>query len=292
MSDRVSRWRPRASSVRRASRLAEPRPRTSIWSQRSLIWNFARRDLKSRFKGTAFGWAWSLMVPLATVVTYSVVFSVIFRSTPPDFGSGRPGNFTVWLMVGLVPWTFFLIAINIAIPTLLSNGPMMQKIYFPSYAPVLGATLAVLVQTTIEFGILGVILVLFGEIGPTWLLFPVWLGLFVLFVNGVASSLAILNVYARDLAHITAVILQLLFFLTPIIYPITLVPERWHGLPLRTLVEANPLSQFVDALRALVYGLELPALTNWLFMLAWTTLAVSIAAIVYQRRGQDIGEAI
>ena len=292
MTERAQRSRLRASSASRVSRSAEPRPRTTIWAQRSLIWNFARRDLKSRFKGTAFGWAWSLMVPLATVVTYSIVFSVIFRAAPPDFGNGRPGNFTVWLMVGLVPWTFFLIAINIAIPTLLSNGPMLQKIYFPAYAPVLGATLAVLVQTMIEFGILAVILVVFGEIGVTWLLFPVWLGLFVLFVNGVATTLAILNVYARDLAHITAVVLQLLFFLTPIIYPITLVPEQWHGLPLRTLVEANPLSQFIDALRALVYGLQMPEPTHWLLMLAWAVLATSVAAIVYQRRGQDIGEAI
>jgi ABC-type polysaccharide/polyol phosphate export permease len=225
-------------------------------------------------------------------VTYSIVFSVIFRAAPPDFASGRPGNFTVWLMVGLVPWAFVLIAINISIPTLLANGPLLQKIYFPAFAPILGATLAILVQTMIEFGILAVILVVFGEVGPTWLLFPVWLALFVLFVNGVATTLAILNVYARDLAHITAVILQLLFFLTPIIYPITLVPEQWHGVPLRTLVEANPLSQFIETLRALMYGLKVPDLSHWLLLLAWTTVSVSIAAIVYQRRGQDIGEAI
>ena len=243
----------------RLTKAAEPRPRATVWSQRSLIWNFAQRDLKSRFKGTAFGWTWSLMVPLATVIIYSIVFSVIFRASPPDFGSGRPGNFTVWLMVGLVPWTFFLIAINIAIPTLLSNGPLLQKIYFPAFAPVLGATLGVLVQTIIEFGILAVILLIFGEVGPTWLLFPVWLCLFVLFVNGIATSLAILNVYARDLAHITAVVLQLLFFLTPIIYPITLVPEEWHGIPLRTIVQANPLSVFIESLRGLVYGLQLPS---------------------------------
>ena len=159
-------------------------------------------------------------------------------------------------MVGLVPWTFFLIAINIAIPTLLAAGPLLQKIYFPAFAPVLGATVAVLVQTMIEFGILAVILLIFGEVSPTWLLFPVWLCLFVLFVNGIATTLAILNVYARDIAHITAVALQLLFFLTPIIYPIVLVPEEWHGIPLRAIVQANPLAVFIESLRALVYGLQ------------------------------------
>jgi ABC-type polysaccharide/polyol phosphate export permease len=276
----------------RPLRSASTRPRASVWSQRSLIWNFAQRDLKSRFKGTAFGWAWSLMVPLATLITYSVVFSVIFRAAPPDFGNGRPGNFTVWLMAGLVPWSFFLIAINIAIPTLLANGPLLQKIYFPAFAPVLGATLAILVQTMIEFGVLAVVLIALGNVGPTWLLFPAWLGLFVLFVNGVATTLAILNVYARDLAHITSVVLQLLFFLTPIIYPSTFVPEDWHGVPLRTIVQSNPLSQFVESLRTLAYGLQVPDPVRWVGLLAWTAAAVAIAAIVYQRRGQDIGETI
>ena len=195
-------------------------------------------------------------------------------------------------MVGLVPWTFFLIAINIAIPTLLGAGPLLQKIYFPAFAPVLGATLAVLVQTMIEFGILAVILLIFGEVSPTWLLFPVWLCLFVLFVNGIATTLAILNVYARDIAHITTVALQLLFFLTPIIYPIAFVPEEWHGIPLRAIVQANPLAVFIESLRALVYGLKLPDPSFWAQMLLWTLVSVSVAAFVYQRRGQDIGESI
>ncbi len=271
---------------------AEARPRASVWSQRSLIWNFAQRDLKSRFKGTAFGWAWSLVVPLATLATYTLVFSVIFRTAPPDFGSGRPGNFTVWLMAGLVPWSFFLIAITLAMPTLLANGPLLQKIYFPAFAPVLGATAAVLVQTLIEFGILAAVLVVLGNVGPTWLLFPIWLGLFVVFVSSLATTLSILNVHARDLAHITSVVLQLLFFLTPIIYPTSVVPAEWNGLPLRTIVEANPLSQFVETLRSLVYGLETPDVIRWLILVAWTTGSVLLAAAVYNQRGQDIGETV
>ena len=271
---------------------AEARPRASVWSQRSLIWNFAQRDLKSRFKGTVFGWAWSLMVPLATLATYTLVFSVIFRTAPPAFGNGQPGNFTVWLMAGLVPWSFFLISILTAMPTLLSNGPLLQKIYFPAFAPILGATTAVLVQTLIEFSILGVVLLILGNFGPTWLLFPIWLALFVLFVSGIATTLAILNVHARDLAHITSVVLQLLFFLTPIIYPTTVVPADWHGLPLRTIVEANPLSQFVEALRSLAYGLEVPDAIRWLVLIAWAAASVAMAMVVYTTRGQDIGETI
>jgi ABC-type polysaccharide/polyol phosphate export permease len=277
---------------RRGSRpvSAATRPRSSLWSQRFLIWNFARRDLKSRFKGTALGWLWSLMLPLATLATYSLVFSVVFRSVPPDFGSGETGNFTVWLMTGLVPWTFFLIAINVAIPTLLATGPLLQKIYFPAYASILGSVLAVLVQTLIEFAVVAVVLLLFHNIGPTWLLFPAWLVLFVTFATAVATTLAVANIQFRDVAHLTSVALQLLFFLTPIIYPITSVPETLHGIPLRALVMLSPLAAFVDAMRALAYGLVAPSASDWALMLGWTAIALAVARLVYQLRGQDIAE--
>lgn len=268
------------------------RPSASLWHYRSLIWNFAQRDLKSRFKGTALGWAWSLMLPLATLITYSFVFAVIFRSAPPDFGSGRSGLFAVWLWTGLIPWTFFLIAINVSIPTLLANGPLLQKVYFPSYAPILGAVTAILVQSAIELGLLGVVLVLLANLGITWLLVPFWVVLYVTFVASIAVSLAILNVYFRDLAHLVSVALQLLFFLTPIIYQINQVPESWHGLPLRAIVGVNPLAGFVDCLRGLVYDLKVPEPLTWFEMAAWTVGAMALAVLVYRRRGLDIGESI
>ena len=116
--------------------------------------------------------------------------------------------------------------------------------------------------------------------------------LFVLFVSGIATTLAILNVHARDLAHITSVVLQLLFFLTPIIYPTTVVPADWHGLPLRTIVETNPMSQFVESLRSLAYGLEVPDAIRWLILIAWAAVSVAMAMVVYTTHGQDIGETV
>jgi ABC-type polysaccharide/polyol phosphate export permease len=268
------------------------RPRASIWAYRSLIWNFAQRDLKSRFKGTALGWAWSLMSPLATLMTYSLVFGVFFHSAAPNFGNGKPGFFSVWLLAGLVPWNFFLIAILISMPTLLANGAMLQKVYFPSFAPILGAVTAILVQTMIEFTILAVVLIYFGNVGLTWLLFPFWLVPFVVFVTAFALSLAILNVHVRDLAHLTNVALQLLFFLTPIIYQIAAIPTSWHGLPVQALVRLNPMAVYVDSLRQLVYDLQVPSPATWLQIVAWAAGAVAVALFVYRWRGLDIGEAI
>jgi ABC-type polysaccharide/polyol phosphate export permease len=268
------------------------RPRASLWAYRSLIWNFAQRDLKSRFKGTALGWAWSLMAPLATLMSYSLVFGAFFHSAAPNFGNGRPGFFPVWLLAGLVPWTFFLVTITISMPTLLANGSLLQKVYFPSFAPILGAAVAILVQTLIEFSILAVVLILVGNVGFTWMLFPFWLAFFVVFVTSIALSLAIMNVHIRDLAHLTNVAVQLLFFLTPIIYQISLVPTTWRGVPVQALVRLNPLAVFVDSLRQMAYDLQVPSLGTWLQVMAWTAGAVVLAFFVYRWRGLDIGEAI
>ncbi len=268
------------------------RPRSSIWSNRSLIWNFAQRELKSRFKGTALGWAWSLVVPLATLATYSLVFAVIFRVAPPDFGNGREGFFPVWLFAGLIPWSFLLITVNTAIPTLLANGPILQKVYFPSYAPLVGSAAAILAQTMIEFGIFALALIAVGNVAPTWLLFPAWLAIYATFVTAVAVALAIMNVYLRDLAQLVNVALQLLFFLTPIIYTADAVPEDWNGVPLRTIVTLNPIAEFVESFRLLSYGLEVPPASSWIVLVAWTIGALAVTLAIYRRWGLDIGESV
>lgn len=268
------------------------RPRSTIWAYRSLIWNFAQRDLKSRFKGTVLGWAWSLMAPLATLLTYSLVFGALLHSGAPSFGNGKIGFFPVWLLAGLVPWSYFMITISVSMPTLLANGTMLQKIYFPSYAPILGAAIAILVQTLIEFSLLAVALALFGNVGVTWLLFPLWLAIFLVFVTSVALSLAIVNVHIRDLAHLTNVALGLLFFLTPIIYQLSLVPASWHGWPLQAIVRVNPLVGFVESFRQLAYGLQVPSLGAWALLIAWAAGAAALASFVYGRLGLDIGEAV
>ena len=121
--------------------------RASVWSYRKLVWSFAERDLKSKYRGTLFGWVWALLLPLATVLIYTVVFSVVFRAEPPPFGNGKPGNYAVWLLVGLVTWSFFAVAISSGIPNLLGAGVLLQKVYIPSVIPVVGSAIATASQT-------------------------------------------------------------------------------------------------------------------------------------------------
>jgi ABC-2 type transport system permease protein len=176
--------------------------------------------------------------------------------------------------------------------SLLGNGPLMKKIYFPAYASVFGSVLATFYQSTIEVGILIVALLAFGNIGATWLVIPVWFAIFAIFVAAVSIALSVANVYLRDTAHLVSIMIQLQFYLTPIIYQETLVPSRWHGIPLRGLISVQPMAGFVKVFRALGYELRLGPGRAWLVMVAWTALAASGAWLLYQRRGLDLSEEL
>ena len=269
------------------------RERGNMWSYRNLIWNFAQRDLKARFKGTALGWLWSLVVPIATLVIYSVVFSTIFRATPPPFGSGRPGNFTVWLLAGLTAWSMFANSLNTAIGALLGAGPLLKKIYFPPYTPVLGSVIALLIQSMIELGIYLVVLTALGNVSWTWLLVPFWLVIFAVFLASISIALAVLNVHFRDLAHIIGVAIQLLFYMSPIIYPMTLLGNAHKmGIPVAKIIAANPLTQFIEVFRDLTYGLTPGPPLAWLYILVWALAMAWVARRVYRARALDLSEEL
>ncbi|MEP7019136.1 MAG: ABC transporter permease [Pseudonocardiales bacterium] len=259
-----------------------------VLQYRSLIWNFAQRDLKSRFKGTAIGWTWSLLLPLTTLAVYTLV-GKLFNIPPARFADGRPGNFAVWLVVGLTAWGFFANAVNVSMGALLGSGTLLQKIYFPSFAPVVGAVIGVVIQSAIEVGLVLVALVFFSNVGVTWLLLPVWIAVFILFTTSAALLFAIGNIYFRDLAHIVAVVLQLLFYATPILYPDTIGPLVKHPL-LHNLILCNPMTDFVLLFRDLVYGLDPGRLNIWAGALGWTAFMFGFAMFVFNRYGRDLAE--
>ena len=263
-----------------------------MWHYRALILNFARRDLRARFKGTLFGLGWSLLLPIATLVTYSVVFGVIFRGSPPRMGNGEIGPFPVFLFAGLVPWGMYSITLGTAIASLLGNGPLLKKIYFPPYASVFGSVVATFYQSLIELAILALAFVAVGNVGITWLVLVVWFAIFATFVAAVSLAASVMNVYLRDTAHIVGIVLQMQFYLTPIIYPISIVPVAWHHIPLRTIIRLQPMAAFVEVFRSLCYELRLGRGTGWLTMAAWTAVAVAAAAYVYNRRGLDLSEEL
>ena len=263
---------------------------SSLWGNRDLIWSLSRRDLQARFKSTVLGWAWSLIVPLAQVLIYSLVFSVIFRAKPPEMGNGDQGIFAVWLFAGIITWTLFSASIARGTSSLLGARPLLQKVYFPSYVATFSVVIGICVQSLIEFGILLVILAILLNVGWTWLLLPVLVLALAIFSACVAYLFSLANLYFRDVSQAIPVVLQFGFFLSAIIYPITLVPEEAFGIPVRALIELNPMAQFVEVGRSLLYSLTLPPLDSVLYLLLWLGIAVGSCAFAFKRWGQDVGE--
>lgn len=270
------------------------RPAKPFWQEWNLIRAFGQRDLKSKFNGTILGWLWSLVVPLASLGIYTLIFGGLFKMVPVQiaFRHEGIGIFAVWLFAGLTIWSFFQNCVNGGINGLLGTGGLLQKVYFPAYSAVLGSCLAVAVQSAVEVGLLLVVLLLLGNISFTWLLLIPFIALLLAFTGAVSVILSIWNIYIRDLAHLVGVFLQLMFYATPIIYNADLVPETLWGLPARTIVGAMPMAEFIDLFRSLVYSLEAGSITDWLMCCAWTGGALLVATWVFRRWGADLGERI
>ena len=269
-------------------------PIRPVWHEWDLIRAFGQRDLKSKFNGTLLGWLWSLVVPLASLGIYTLIFGGLFKMVPTEIASRHQGIgiFAVWLFAGLTIWGFFQNSINAGINGLMGSGSLLQKVYFPAYSAVLGSCLAIGVQSAVEVGLLLIVLALLANVSWTWLLLVPFLVLLIVFTGAVSVIVSIWNIYVRDLAHLVGVFLQLAFYATPIIYNPDIVPDTVWGLPAHALVEAMPMAEFIELFRSLVYSLRPGDPGDWLACCAWSLAAFAVAVWVFRRWGADLGERI
>jgi ABC-2 type transport system permease protein len=266
-----------------------------VWTFRALVWNFAQRELKGKYKRSVLGWAWSLINPAATLLIYTIVFSTIFRAKPPPLGNGHAGNYTLFLFSGLVLWNFFSNTINGSMSSLVGVGPLLRKIYFPPFTPVAGGMVAIGVQSLIEVGVLLVAMIAVGNVGLELVLAPLVLLMLAAFSLGIGLVLSVWNVYYRDVSYLVALALQLLFYATPIIYPPQLVEDAHAhvlGMPLQDLLDLNPMAQFVDAFRDVVYDLQPPSLAQLGLLLVMSAVSLSLGWVLFHRRARDVSEEL
>jgi ABC-2 type transport system permease protein len=264
----------------------------AVWQYRGLIGNFASREIKGKYKGSLLGSAWSLINPLATLATYSLVFGFILRFPTPVAGNGELTSFPIYLFTALVVWNFFHSVTTSGMASLVGAGPLLRKIHFPPFAPVMGSALAVLNQTAIEFGLLFVVYLIVMNVSWTVLLVPVLLVMLAAFALGLGMLLAILNARFRDVNYIVTVLLGLLFYASPIIYPITLVTELYDEHPWLRIYEYNPITSFVEAFRDVLWHLEFP---GWGRMAYLAVLSIGMLVVgwsYFQRKAADVSEEL
>jgi len=268
---------------------------TDLYARRGLIRAFAQRDFATRYRSSAIGWGWSLLQPLAMLVIFGAVFTLVFRVQAPPLGIGAgntSGNasYVAFLFTGIVTWNLFSSTITLSMSQLKSNGELLKKVQFPAWAPILGASVVQLMQVVLELIVLIVMFVWLRNVGWTWILaIPVLIGMY-LFAQGVGLVLSILNARFGDVAYIIGVALSALYFITPVLYPLSLVEEQ--GSWLAWVVKVNPVSWYVQAMHDVMYSLtspvwwELVALLVGGFVVFWAGLAI------FERTSEDIGELL
>jgi ABC-2 type transport system permease protein len=267
-------------------------PVTEVWNHRSIVRNLAEREFRAKYKKSVLGWLWSMLNPAATILIYSLVFGVFLKVTPPVAGNGDLQNFALYLFAALIMWNFFSTVVTGAMSSMTSAGPLIRKVYLPPECIPFAVVTSSIVQTVIEAAILALVMIVLGNASLTFLLFPLLLVLMMLFTTGIALVTSMLNVYFRDVGYLVTIGLMFLFYATPIVYTISLIPEEAWGLPMRDIIEASPLTQFVMASRDLFYLLEVPSLSHWAYLVAASVGSLAIGWWIFSRRSWQIAEEL
>lgn len=265
---------------------------TELWSYRNLILNLAQRELRSRYKKSVLGWLWSLINPLSTLMIYSLVFGVFLAVAPPVAGNGHTRVFAFYLFAALIVWNYFSATVNGAIGALQSAGPLLNKVYFPPACPAIANWLTVLLQASIEAGILVFVMALVGNVGITYVLFPVLVMFLGLFSIGVGLIVSVYNVRFRDVGYLVGIAMNFLFYSTPIVYTIDNIPKEKGGIPVRAIFELNPLAQFVGWSRDAFYLLRWPSAASFFGTAAVSIVVFALGTFVFARRAADIAEEL
>lgn len=210
-----------------------------LWKYRELLYFLVWRDIKVRYKQTAIGAAWAICQPLLTMMIFTVIFGR-FAKIPSD---NVP--YPIFAFAGLLPWTYFSQSITRSGASVVSDANLIRKIYFPRLVIPTSAVVAPLVDFALSFVIFGVMMAWY-RVTPGWAVvtLPLFLCLAVCAALGVSLWLSALNVRYRDVGHAIPFLVQFWMYASPIVYPISLIPQRW-----RLLYSLNPVVGVIEGFR-------------------------------------------
>lgn len=245
-----------------------------------LLYLLTRRELKLRYQDTALGFVWSLFKPLLLAAVLFVALKQIVRIDVEDYH--------LVLLTAIFPWTWFQTSVLIATPAFASNGALIKKVKFPRAVLPLSTITNNGVQFALSLPIVALVVVLSGERpSAVWLVGIPVLGLVQLaLMMGVALCISSLDVFFRDLEHLVEVLLQLWFYVTPVIYPLAIVPERW-----KWYLQVNPMTPVIEGWRELFTHNTMPAGELWP-ALVFAAGSMALGAVTFQRTQGSFADAL
>jgi homopolymeric O-antigen transport system permease protein len=235
-----------------------------LFAHRDLLYFLTWRDLKVRYKQTVLGVAWALLQPIFMMLIFTLFFGRLA-------GSQLSVPYPLFALAGLLPWTFFANAVTTSGNSVVSNTNLITKVYFPRMLIPFASVTAAFVDFGVSFVVLWVVM-LFYKLGPSIqiVMIPPLVFLTFLFALGVGMLFAALNVKYRDMRFVLPFLIQLWLFVSAVIVPISVLPQKW-----RWLVSLNPMSGIIEGYRAALFGQPF----NWQALAVAT--AITCAVLVY-----------
>ena len=252
----------------------------NLYNYRELLKSNVKKEIRGKYKGSFLGILWSFINPLLQVAVYAIVFPYIMRV--------KTDNYLQYLIVGIIPWTFFTTVLNQGMITVRMNAGIIKKVYFPREILPISVALSGLVN----FFISCIIIVLFcvlGGVGISWhiILLPVFAVIQFFLTLGVVMALSAINIYVKDTEYLVNFIVNMLFYATPILYPVTLFPQK-----IRWVLYANPLTELITAYRDIFMYHQLPALIPTLYLVCITIAVFFIGLLIFRKLEKGFAEEV
>ena len=252
-----------------------------LWQYREMIISLVKRDLKSRYKGSFLGFLWMFLNPLLQMFVYNIVFSTIMRMDIDKF--------YLFLFVALVPWLFFSTCLSAGTTVIFSQQDMVKKIYFPREVLPIAFTLSQFVNMLLSFIVIFAIVIFSGvKLNPIALLYlPLIMIIEFILALGITFLASVLTVYFRDLEQILSIVSMAWMYLTPVVYPVEYVPEKYVK-----LFYLNPMTSITIAYRDILYYGQVPQINTLINAIALGVLVLIIGKITFTKLQRGFAEEL
>ena len=264
----------------------------NVYRSRDLLWNLTLRELRTKYRRSFLGWAWSMLNPLSQIVIYGFVFGTLFNATAPLGDPSGLDNFAFFLLCGLLPWNFFSLITSLGLGAVSANAGLVRRVAFPREVLVFSNVLHACVQFTIEISLLLVVLLVAGSPFLPWLpLVFLTSVLLAVFATGIAMALSVLAVYFRDVSYLWVILTQVWFFATPIVYPPSLLEERAPGW-VQNILKLNPMNGFVEVYRRCLYDAAAPGWRTMIGLFVISAVSLTAGWAIFNRMSRRLPEEV
>lgn len=252
----------------------------NLYKYRELLKTNVQKEIRGKYKNSFLGVLWSFLNPLLQIAVYALVFPLILRNTQE--------NYVIFLCCGLIPWTFFATTISRSAFTMVENGNIIKKVYFPREI----LPISVVTSETVNFLISTIIIVgfvIFGGLGISKyiIFYPIVLIAQYLLLIAISLIVSSISIYIRDLQHLIGVALQLLFYAAPIVYAPESIPEQF-----KWILYCNPMTYIINGYRSIFYNQTMIELKPLLILIGCSIIGCIVGYMIFNKLQKGFAEQL